>query len=401
MTEICPIDICTGCQACRLVCPTKAIRFEENERGHIYPVIDAVRCIDCKKCKNTCPSINGVRYNDVADTAIACWLKDDKRRMKSTSGGLSFGLSEAFVKKGEYFVGVEWDPVNNIAKHTITNKISELPKYQGSKYSHSDVGNVYADIKNLLNDGHRVLFSGTPCQIAGLKAFLHKEYESLYTVGLVCHGVPSRKALRERISEIENKSGAKVIDYLSRVKTPDQYLSSSQYTLDNGQKKQISIFQDYFYRLFVTNYGLRPNCFNCQYALSTRVEDITISDFWGYSPLSLKYRDYKRGTSLVLLNNVKGKELFDSINDNLCIDYRPISSAQCNNRNLVGPQKKPERYEDFWTAYLSGKSLEELCPEYYPLVEYKESKISVLKRYIKMIIPNNLLKFITQSSRHS
>lgn len=394
MTEICNIEDCTGCQACRMVCPVSAISFVEDKRGHIYPSIDQSLCIDCSKCVRTCPSIHPVIHNEPPAHAIACWTKNKLDRQTSTSGAISYTLSKRFVERGGYFFGVTWDQQQNNAVHDHTKDPKELWRFQGSKYSHSDVRNTYQTVESFLKKGEKVLFSGTPCQIAGLKAYLKNDYPGLYTIGLVCHGVPSRKALRERIQGIEAELGVKVVDYRSRVKTPDQYFTSSQYVFDNGERVSVSIHQDYFFRFFVTNYGLRPNCFNCSYSNSQRVEDLTVGDFWQYRPKSLKYRSYRKGTSEVLVNNSKGQELFDSIRDLLVIDVRPLSQAQAGNRNLLKPQPIPDRYEEFWHEYENGASLEELSPRYYPLTQFNIPVKTRIKVWLNMLLPTTLLKHL-------
>lgn len=392
MIEICPKEDCTGCQACKQVCPTAAISFTEDDYGHIYPKIDKNICIDCNKCNRICPSVHPIKLHPAADSAIACWIKDSEKRKDSTSGGLSYGISKRFVEEGGIFVGVYWDNNINNAAHNLTDSIEGLNLFQGSKYSHSDVQNIYHEIKDLLKMDRKVLFSGTPCQIAGLKAYLNNDYDNLFTIGLVCHGVPSRRVLRDRLVSIEHEFGYKVTDYKSRVKTPDQYRSSSQYTLQNGKKIRFSVFKDLYFRFFVTNYGLRPNCFRCQYARSERIEDLTVADFWGYQPYSLKFRSYLKGTSEVLINTPKGKMLFDMVKKDLIYDIRPIQDAQSCNRNLNTPQEKPKDYNEFWDRYLAGETLADLSPIYFPMIDYKFSPLSRFKTYIKMILPSKIFK---------
>lgn len=396
MKEICTKEYCTGCQGCMAVCPVHAIRFIEDERGHIYPSINQDTCIDCGKCRRFCPSINPVPRNQTPLQSMACWTKNRDSRLISTSGGMSYELSRAFVQKGGFFVGVIWDSDEDNAKHVITDQLDKLSLFQGSKYSHSNVGNVYMEILNLLKEKKKVLFSGTPCQVAALKKVVGNNHsESLYTIGLVCHGVPSRKGLRERLTYIENKFHSKVVDYKSRVKTPDQINNSCQYTLLDGRKIQESVFEDVFFRFFVSNYGLRPNCFNCPYANCNRVEDITLADFWGYEPLQWKFRSYKKGTSMVLINSGKGQELFNHINSSLSIDVKTIDDARSCNQNLSAPQNKPKMYEEFWDRYLGGVSLEELGKVYFPVSNRNHYELMhYLKTQMKMILPSRILKII-------
>ncbi|MCM1138949.1 MAG: Coenzyme F420 hydrogenase/dehydrogenase, beta subunit C-terminal domain [Muribaculum sp.] len=390
MIEICPKDTCTGCRMCGDICPVKAISFKEDANGHIYPEIDQQLCINCKKCERNCPTNHPIIKNNKPPRAIACWVKDKVKRKNSTSGALSFILSKWMIEREGVFIGVTWDSTINNARHIVVDDIDQLYKCQGSKYSHSDTSGIYKRVQDYLKKGIKVLFTGTPCQIAALKSFLGKDYEYLYTVGLVCHGVPSRKLLRNRIEQIEEEYGHCVIDYKSRAKTPNQYNSSCQYTLDNQEKVHISVFKDFFFRIFVTNYGLRPNCFKCPYSCSERVEDLTVADFWGYNPHSLKYRSFRRGTSLVLLNTEKGQKMFQSIEKELVVDYRSLSEAQSCNQNLIKPQLKPDDYDKFWQDYHSGTDLENLSLKYAPPRKYERNLLTKFKIFLKMIIPTKL-----------
>ena len=391
MKEICPLIDCTGCQACRQICPRSAIQMLENEKGHIYPSIDQSLCIDCGLCLKHCPSLNSIEKRE-PQRVIAGWINDFKIRMSSTSGGISYALSRMIVSEGGYFCGVVWDNGKRGTRHEITNDINRLSDFQGSKYSHSETFDVFQRIKMLLQRNDTVLFAGTPCQVAGLKSFLQKNYENLYTVDLICHGVPSRKILRERIEYMEQNSGKRLLSLASREKTPNQYSTSTKYFFDDGSSTYVSNDKDPMFRCFVENFCLRPNCFRCQYAQKSRCSDFTIGDFWGYEAHSLRFRSYRKGTSAILINTEKGARLFQSIEHELIWEERNFHEVSSCNRNLTKPQMKPEKYDEFWKRYSSGEQLQNLTLEYFPPQDRKISYSHELKIFIKMLLPSSLLE---------
>ena len=385
MQEICPKIDCTGCQTCRLICPKSAIRMEEDEKGHIYPKVNQQDCINCGLCVMYCPEVNGVSLNPPVKV-IAGWIADPKQRKYSTSGGISYALSEFIVRTGGYFCGVVWDKQTYASKHYLTNDINQLGIFQGSRYSHSDVNEVFKEIKTLLLDGKTILFSGTPCQVAGLKSFLRKKHDNLYTVDLICHGVPSKRILRDRVTTIERESGKKVVNLKSREKTPNQYFTSTRYFHDDGTSTYVSVYEDAFFRCFVENYCLRPNCYRCKYSQKQRVADLTIGDYWGYVPYSLKFRSYRKGTSVILINSSRGESLFDAIKPGLVYEERDFGNAASCNRNLIGPQEKPEGYDEFWQSYMAGISLEDLSEKYFPPIQFKlGTVVKRIKLYNELI----------------
>ena len=393
MQEICPKIDCTGCQTCRLICPKSAIRMKEDVNGHIYPKVDQQECINCGLCVKHCPSVNSVSLNSPFQV-IAGWIMDSKQRKSSTSGGISYVLSKFIVQAGGYFCGVVWDKQTYASKHYLTNDINQLGIFQGSRYSHSDVNEVFKEIKTLLLDGKIILFSGTPCQVAGLKSYLGKSYENLYTVDLICHGVPSKRILRDRVISIERISGKKVVDLKSREKTPNQYFTSTRYFHDDGTSTYVSVYEDPFFRCFVKNYCLRPNCYRCKYSQKRRVSDLTIGDYWGYVPDSIKFRSYRKGTSVILINSSKGESLFDGIKKELVYEERDFENAASCNRNLIGPQEKPKGCDEFWRAYIAGESLENLSEKYFPSIKFKIKKSVWLKAWIKMLLPLGIVKLL-------
>ena len=246
----------------------------------------------------------------------------------------------------------------------------------------------------LLKDGKEVLFTGTPCQVAALRAYLRKEYDTLYCVDIVCHGVPNKKVLGSRIKAIEQSHGKKVVDIRFRDKQPDQHNTYMKYTFEDGSSLSNSFSTDPYSRSFVLNYTLRENCFSCKYSRAERCSDITIADFWGYIPQKLKFLSYRKGTSLMIVNSDKGCRLFNQIRDLCTIDSsRDFKYAVKGNHNLKAPQLRPNDYDQFWQRYLNGETLEELQPMFYPAIQNKKmSQITRIKQLIALLLPDFIVK---------
>lgn len=380
------IEHCTGCQACRVACPTNAITMQENEKGNIYPVVDEQQCINCNKCARICPELTPVELHHKQDKVLAMWVNQSNKRKYSTSGGVSYILAKTIIERGGYFCGAVYN--DGGAEHCICSNIDELHHFQGSKYVHSNVKEVYKEIEVLLKDSNEVLFTGTPCQIAALRSYLRKEYDKLYCVDIVCHGVPNKKVLGNRIKAIEKVHGKKVIDIRFRDKQPDQHNTFMKYTFEDASSLSNSFSSDPYSRSFVLNYTLRDNCFNCKYSRAERCSDITIADFWGYSPQKVKFSSYRKGTSLMIINSEKGNKLFNEIKRYCTIDSsRDFDYAVRGNHNLKAPQIRPDDYNLFWERYLNGETLEELQKDFYPGIKLpKRTTMQKIKYYIKLTL---------------
>ena len=380
------IEHCTGCQACRVACPTNAITMQENEKGNIYPVVDEQLCIGCNKCARICPELSPVKLHNKQNNVLAIWVNNPKKRKYSTSGGASFIMAKTIVERGGYFCGAVY--FDGGAEHRICNRVDELYRFQGSKYVHSNVKEVYKEIEALLKEGKEMLFTGTPCQVAALRSYLRKEYDTLYCVDIVCHGVPNRKVLGSRIKTIEQSHRKKVVDVRFRDKQPDQHNTCMKYTFEDGSSYNCSEFVDTYIRSFEGNYILRDNCFNCTYKRAERCSDITIADFWGYSPRKLKFHSYRKGTSLMIVNSGKGNRLFNEIKRYCTIDNsRNFDYAVKGNRNLEAPQLRPDDYDKFWKRYLNGETLEELQNVFYPGIKHHQrTAMQKIKYYIKLTL---------------
>lgn len=384
--NICDQSQCTGCQACMHACPVNSISMMENEKGFFYPVIDQAICIDCGKCHTLCPAINPPMDFREPLKVYAGWTKNSTVRHYSTSGGAAYSLSKLIVEEGGVFFGCRWRIDH--AEHSFADTVDELGQFQGSKYAYSIIGNSYLRVKDFLSQGKQVMFIGTGCQVAGLKSYLNREYNNLITVDVLCHGIPSQKAIRDRISGIEKENGHRVVDMRFRDKHEDQVHTFCKYTFENGESVSHAVQKDVFFRGFDSNYLLRPNCFTCQYAQSSRVSDITLADFWGYKPIDFQFINYRDGVSLLLSNTDKGEQIIQRVKD-FVLEERDYSLAKKGNRNLNGPQIRPGKYEEFWQRYMSGETLDRLSYEYFPARTVPPVIKDGWKTYVRIAIGEN------------
>ena len=295
---------CCGCGACYNKCPVGAITMQENEEGFLVPVIDKNKCTNCGLCVKVCPSLN-VQYNNTDKPECYAAMADDEIRMKSSSGGIFTLLAEDILDKGGYVCGAAFDD-NWDVHHIIVDNKNDLEKLRGSKYVQSDTEDCYKKIKKLLDEDKYVLFSGCPCQVAGLYSFLGKNYEKLYTVDILCHGSPSRGVWKKYLNENFNKNEIKKINFRDKNKIG---WSCSHCTIST--KNGDDIVTDDFTKLFHASINLRESCYDCKYSKKPRPADITLGDFWGISD-HIKGLNDGKGLSFVLTNNEKGKFLFDN-----------------------------------------------------------------------------------------
>lgn len=354
MIEICSKVSCTGCSACLNICPHSAIDMLENTIGYIYPTIDADKCVDCGLCVKICP-VNHPTEKKSPLHAYAVYSKDERDRDTSASGGASSVIVSHILLDG----GVVYGSVQNSCIDIKCERISELKdasKIKGSKYVQSPLGDNLRKAKKDLRDGRKVVFTGTPCQIAGLKAYLGKEYENLYTIDLVCHGVPSERLLKDNVNLIlskrKNDTELSTLKVYFRDKNRNEKKMEYLFTLSDDKRIHYTkLFpDDYYISGFISGLFFRQNCFSCPFAESNRVSDITVADFWGCKSL-LPEMDENLGVSLILTNTERGVKLFDKIKNELIYEERPIEEAVCGNGQLMSASHQPVTYEAFQKAY--------------------------------------------------
>ncbi len=295
---------CTGCAACASACPTNSITMKEDKDGFLQPKIDKNTCVECHKCEKICPILNKetVQY-DFETKAYAAINKDEAIRAKSSSGGVFYALAKWIIEHGGVVFGARFDEKWEV-KHDYSENLEGLIPFMGSKYVQSRIGNSYKQAKSFLEQGRWVLFSGTPCQLGGLRSFLNKEYEKLIQVDLICHGVPSVAVWRSYLNEIKKEG---VITKVTFREKHDGWLN---YKMVVEKDFEAVVFDSYmdnvFFRGFLKDVYLRRSCYNCQYRMYHRSTDITLADYWGVERLCPEMYDNK-GTSMVLTHTSKGE----------------------------------------------------------------------------------------------
>ena len=344
---------CYGCYACISVCPQSCIIVKEDSCGYIYPVIDQEKCINCNLCTKSCPSINLNIPMSIPHKAYAVWSLDSHTRDKSSSGGFATEASRYFIhNKGIVYAASITSDLQ--VRHTRIASVAGIEKAQGSKYVHSYIGDSYSQCRQDLKQGKKVLFIGTPCQIAGLKKYLREEYENLITIDLVCHGVPPQKMLKDALSSLMDTK--KISSFSCRKGT--RFILTAY----SGKKEYRSrVSYDRYMRAFLDGINYREKCYDCQFAQNFRVSDLTIGDFWGLTSLEKGNIDESKGINVVLINTKKGSDFFELMKPKLFYEEKDVEEAVSGNSQLKSPSVKDNRRKIFLEGYeKSGNFIKEV-----------------------------------------
>jgi coenzyme F420-reducing hydrogenase beta subunit len=341
-----PHNKCCGCAVCAAICPKKAINMLEDEYGYIYPDIDLNRCVNCNLCDKACPALHN--YDSVQPLSVwAAVTKDINTLQTTASGGFATTLSEYVISQNGIVYGCA--QISAIEyKHIRVDSLDKLALLKGSKYIQSDVCPAYGQARNDLNQGKFVLFTGTPCQIAGLKSFLRKDYDNLITLDLVCHGVPPLKMLKEQLlsyRELKKVSLDNVyVDFRWKVRSESHSeIHFGLRTAVRSEDGMIKVIREEdnminpYMRCFQTGVSLRSSCLNCRYTRPERVSDFTAADFWGLGRhISSKMYDLN-GVSLILVNSIKAQQYLKIISNKFYLEKRTLEEAKIFNRCLYAP----------------------------------------------------------------
>lgn len=367
-----PVQNCSSCGACSNVCARNAISMQLDGEGFYRPVVDAKKCLQCGSCEKVCPWTNAVENPSVLSAGlpktIAAFAKKESVRLESSSGGIFTVLAEKILDDGGVVVGVSQLSPTMFGHVVINNKVG-LAKLRGSKYVQADAGLVYREVLSLLKSGKKVLFSGTPCQVAALYAVLGKNvYAGLITVDVVCHGTPSVKVFEKYVTEIEKENSAQVQSSQFRDKREGWRLYSMTSSLNtiSGDCFQVSktLHKDKFMRVFLQNICLNSSCADCKYGKLPRVADITLGDYWNIASVHPEMDDNK-GISVVLLNTDNGNVLFDSVAESVIQCESKVEYAVAGNPCIVRSSKPHIRRSEFF-ANLDKYTLDELIKKYCP-----------------------------------
>lgn len=358
---------CCGCSACANACPKGCVSMWADEEGFLYPHIDKSNCVNCGLCKKVCPILNKPQTFSVVKTYAA---KHRCREIKliSSSGGVFSALAERILKKGGVVFGATFDKEWNIV-HGYVENLQDLDELRRSKYVQSDIGKAYQQSKQFLEQGRKVLFTGTPCQIAGLRNFLGKGYETLITAEIICHGVPSPAVWRKFLHENFD------IEQIDRINFREKNISWSTFFLRFltphslnvcGRNKTILealhfklraarasiIYRKTFLLAFLKELINRPACHVCHFkGTEERVADFTLGDLWGKWPGIVTRQDRRRGISVVLINTEKGNAYFEKISERLIYRKIDVQKVAQNNPALYKSMVAHPNRSEFFCRY--------------------------------------------------
>ena len=380
-----------------LVCPTHSIIMEEHELGCVYPTINSQTCIGCQKCEDVCGYKKEGMQNPLPIVTYAAASKKKENLRKSASGGIFGAIAEEFLEKEGIVFGCSMENVDGqlVPMHIGIENKDDLVKLLGSKYVQSDLNDTYEQVKKILKNKRKVLFSGTPCQVAGLKSYLgNADISGLYTIDIICHGVPSRKFFADYLKELSKKAKGFVEGFYFRDKTFGWGLTARiDYRTKDGKKSSqvIPAEMSSYYSLFLNSEIYRESCYSCKYANLNRVGDITIGDFWC---IELEHPEYlvenggvfstEDGVSCLLENTQRGNELIKEYGRLLNIKISDIEKVMKWNRQMREPSKHTEKREKLQKVYLETEYLgveekfrKELGIRYF--VKYVRNKMRLKK----------------------
>lgn len=323
--EICPKDKCTGCYACVNICAHGCISMQEDELGCMHPVVDETKCVHCYLCYRSCPNNIKLTFSYPLK-CYASWIKDTKKRRICASGGIGTIMSEYVIQHGGVVFGSRYD-ANLTPIITYAETLEELEYFKGSRYVQSLIGNeTYKQAKAFLRSGRLVLFVGTPCQIAGLKSYLHKEYENLFTVDLICHGVCPTSYLTQEIAYLSEKYKLEnICDVRFRGNDGNNFRLTlwdkdrrKLFPRDNYREKLLRFdeAQQYYIKGFLLGVSMRENCYSCNYARPERISDVTIGDFIGLGNI-IPFDYPKYNVSSVTINTKKGESFYKKVSESM------------------------------------------------------------------------------------
>lgn len=361
---------CCGCTACISICSHQAISMCADTEGFLYPIVNKDKCIGCGLCNKVCPLLSPPIEEPIHMNIYAALNKSVYKYLHSSSGGVFIQLCEEIIKQQGIVCGAVYDN-NFVVKHQFRETIEGCYDFQTSKYVQSDIIGVFPKIKRKLRENRKILFSGTPCQVAGLKSYLKCNYENLYTCDIICHGVPS-PAVFEDYKRFVAK-GRRITSINMKSKNQKNGNTTFKFKFVNGEQEEDTLAINIWKELYFNHYISRPSCYACLFTNMNRPSDITIGDFWHYQKKHPNFHDGK-AISLVLVSSHKGEELFSSVQHSFFINKS--SKEECLQPQLQYPSPIANNRKDFWETY------------------QKESFQAIAKQYGSYTIGNRLKEFI-------
>lgn len=378
MIDIVDKKDCCGCTACASVCGVHAISMKADEEGFLYPEVDRGKCVDCTMCEKVCPIICR-DAEDCSNTPLKVYAlhnADVDVWRESSSGGVFAALCTHVIKKGGIVYGAEYDD-DLMVVHRGEDTEAGVLKFRGSKYVQTDIRGVFKEIRQQLNSSRDVLFSGTPCQVEGLKRFLRKPYPNLLTVDVVCHGVPSPLVFADYVKFINRHSVGRVRRINMKDKSFGWGYQNLRLFFSAGRTEFNSPVSNVWNKIFYDHVANRPSCHDCRFTNYHRAGDLTIGDFWGIEKSHPELLS-ENGVSLLLINNDKGLSAWNDVA--VKFEYVESSVEKCRQAALSHPQPEAADRKDFWREY-AKKGF-----EYAVRKRYGITCITLLKNRLRQLL---------------
>lgn len=377
-------SLCCGCGACVSICTHNALSFHINDEGYKEPVLNEKACVNCNLCDKVCPIMNADKVQKAPQLVYAAINKKQEILKSSSSGGVFSVIAEYVLENEGVVYGAAFDKSMTLKHIRITQPV-ELNKLRGSKYLQSDTEGIFKMAKEDLRNGKMVYFTGVPCQVAGLKLFLRKDYNNLFTTDIVCHGVPSQKIFDVFINHFREKRNVEITNYKFRDKRVNGWsCSSSSSCKKNGSDRIFEVYFDKtlnaYMNAFLSGSIDRESCYKCPFAKNERVGDITLADYWGVKKFHPEI-NCKLGVSLTIVNTDSGKEMFCKLKDYFSLVQSQLEWAASENPNLVHPTPRPkDRSNVFEYAF---ENPDEFIKRYTDKQHIRKSIKFALKRFVK------------------
>lgn len=360
MIDIKEKNACCGCQACKEACPTKCISMVCDREGFLYPKVNQVDCVDCHLCEKTCPILNKTAVRETTpDSCYAAISRDTQNRLISSSGGVFSILAESIIKRGGVVFGARFDDHFTVF-HSYTETFSGIEPFRGSKYAQSDLRDSYSQVKQFLKEKRSVLFTGTPCQIAGLRSYLqNRDDDNLFLASVVCHGAPSPQVWKGYLNGVTNGAEPTAISMRDKSEGWSKY----KMVIKRGDETLLATTATGtpFVRAFLSNLTLRPSCYSCPFR-GNHGSDLTLGDYWGIEDVHPDMSD-DIGTSLILVYTTKGQQLLSGLD--LELKESSYEDAVKGNPSIIYPAYKPVERALFWRAFRrhGAKALQDYTTE--------------------------------------